>query len=97
MSAATHRHICAAILREAAPALLIASRDRPWASATFSGARHWFTLDVPADLAGDIVCALPEAEFALPGQLVADLAVTARQPMGPMVRLSVEALTVQAC
>lgn len=57
-------------------ALLLASRSHPWASATFTGARHRLRLAVPdTDAARAWADALPEAEFRLPRQLVADVAV----------------------
>lgn len=50
---------------------------RPWSSATFTGTRHRVVLALEADAAAWLD-ALPEAEFALRGHLVADLAVVAR-------------------
>lgn len=62
---------------------LVTATERPWASATFSGARHSLRLqialpdaDAPAPPGLD---RLPDHEFALPGQLVADCAVTVEQ------------------
>ncbi|MEQ1688704.1 MAG: hypothetical protein ABL874_09030 [Sphingopyxis sp.] len=59
---------------------LIEAQERPWASATFSGARHIITLrmrlegaDAPAPAA---LLALSDHEFTLPGEIVADCAVT---------------------
>ena len=53
--------------------------ERAWASITFSGARHRLRLrfdGVDAVEAGEMFIAfLPEHEFAIPGQLVADAAV----------------------
>ena len=58
---------------------LVAQRERAWASATFNGTRHCFTLcfaGAEAVARGEqLIAALPEHEFALPGQLVADAAV----------------------
>ena len=57
------------------PALLLRSRSRPWVSATFQGSRHRVWLATPdTDAARAWIAALPEAEFHLPRQLVADLA-----------------------
>jgi len=54
-------------------------RETPWASITFSGTRHEvsleFTGEQETDAAERLIEALPEHEFALPGQLVADAAV----------------------
>lgn len=59
---------------------LVAHEERPWASATFNGTRHTVTLHFVGDAAvadgEDFIAALPEHEFTLPGQLVADAAVT---------------------
>lgn len=54
--------------------------ERAWASITFAGARHMLTLLFAGEEAVDagerFIAALPEHEFALPGQLVADAAIT---------------------
>lgn len=57
-------------------AQVISHSETPWASITFAGARHRLALvfaGATAVEAGErFVAALPEHEFALPGQLVAD-------------------------
>jgi hypothetical protein len=62
-------------------ASLVAATSRPWCSATFIGAQHRLTLrladDAEGTRAGTLAAALPDAEFALPGHIVADLAVDA--------------------
>ncbi len=54
--------------------------EKSWASITFAGARHRVELvfeGTEAVAAGELFIAfLPEHEFAIPGQLVADAAVT---------------------
>jgi len=59
---------------------LLRHGERPWASATFAGSRHTVVLafvGAEAVAAGEgLIEALPEHEFALHGQLVADAAVT---------------------
>lgn len=55
--------------------------EKPWASITFEGARHTIELRF-AGLAGiaageNLIAALPDHEFAIPGQIVADVAITA--------------------
>jgi hypothetical protein len=57
---------------------LIDAHEREWASATFSGARHSITLDVPLTPADPPValCSLPDHDFALRGEIVADCTVT---------------------
>ena len=58
---------------------LVAHRQRPWASITFSGSRHELTLafsGIEAIAAGEaLIAVLPDHEFAIPGHLVADAAV----------------------
>ena len=58
-------------------AVLVATVQRPWASATFSGFRLSATFDFPAAAgAGERFCeALPDHEFTLPRVLVADAVV----------------------
>jgi len=67
-----------------------------WASATFAGARHIVTLTAADSSALDIWLAdLPEAEFFLPGHLVADLAVQHIERTGGRVTATIEILTVE--
>jgi len=74
---------------------LLRHAERPWASVTFSGTRHTIALcftGPEATAAGEAFLeAVPEHEFALPGQLVADAAVTVvGQEMVPEPKLTVE-------
>ena len=59
---------------------LLAQSERAWASITFAGARHGVTLlfaGEDAVAAGErFIAALPDHEFELAGQLVADATVT---------------------
>lgn len=61
-------------------ASLLAHDEKPWSSITFSGARHTLTLDFDgpeAVEAGErFIAELPDHEFAIPGQLVADATVS---------------------
>ncbi|MCW3849016.1 hypothetical protein OF829_17390 [Sphingomonas sp. LB-2] len=67
-----------------------------WASVTFTGARHMLTLAGTASPAlTRWIDALPEAEFALRGHLVADLSVEAVRREGAAVRVMLEVLTVE--
>jgi len=54
--------------------------ERAWASITFAGARHVLSIlfaGEEAVAAGErFLAALPDHEFAIPGQLVADAAIT---------------------
>lgn len=58
---------------------LLTHDEKPWASITFTGARHQLMLDfdgIEACKAGErFIAALPDHEFAIPGQLVADAAI----------------------
>lgn len=73
-------------LREALLALaggraeMLRHSEKAWASVTFEGSRHTLKLrfdGVEAVEAGELfIAALPEHEFAIPGQLVADATVT---------------------
>lgn len=71
---------------------VVDAEERPWASATFAGARHVMTVDLAgADAAVDRWLAdLPEFAFTMRHHIVADIAVAARGP-GNVV---IEALTV---
>lgn len=77
-------------------ATLVENGWRSWASATFSGARHWLVLSLPAGAgAGAWLAALPEAEFAIRGHLVADIVVVAVEPHMGATLVTLEALTVE--
>ena len=74
---------------------LLRHTDRPWASATFTGSRHTILLAFngnTAVAAGEaLIDALPEHEFTIPRQLVADAAVIAvEHTLLPQPRLQVE-------
>lgn len=70
----------AVLMLAEAQASLLAHEETPWASITFSGSRHELMLDFDgpdAVAAGErLVAALPDHEFAIPGQLVADATVS---------------------
>ena len=75
--------------------------ERPWASATFSGARHNFALvfeGIEAVAAGEgFIAALPDHEFRLRAQLVADATITAVEhdlTAGPRLRVEAELLVL---
>ena len=75
---------------------LVRHSERSWASATFSGTRHTVVLSftgAEAVAAGEqYMDALPEHEFAIAGQLVADAAVVAVEHSAlPETRLEVTA------
>lgn len=58
---------------------LLSHEEKPWSSITFSGTRHEVTLEfdgAEACVAGeDFIANLPEHEFTIPGQLVADATI----------------------
>jgi hypothetical protein len=69
--------------------------EKAWASITFEGARHTIELQFlggEAVSAGEaFVAALPDHEFAVPGQLVADATVTkVEHVLLPEERMTVE-------
>lgn len=86
-----------AVMRLAGPrAELLKHAERPWASATFSGTRHTITLTFAGEAgiaAGEaFAAALPEHEFAIRRQLVADAAIVEmEQGFMPTPHMLVEA------
>ena len=85
----------------AGQASIVSHSEKSWASITFAGARHRFELAFDGEAAveaGELfIVFLPEHEFMLPGQLVADAAVTAvdhRLAPEPRLRVSVELLVL---
>ena len=60
---------------------LLRHSERPWASVTFSGTRHTIALSfsgTEAVAAGEVfIVELPDHEFAISRQIVADAAITA--------------------
>ena len=88
-------------LREALLALsdhhgqVLTHSERAWASITFAGARHTLTVLFAGDeavAAGErFLVALPDHEFAIPGQLVADATIAeVEHRLLPYPRLVVE-------
>jgi hypothetical protein len=88
--------LLSALLRLAGSgAELIRHSERPWASVTFSGSRHNIVLAfavTEAVAAGEaFIAALPDHEFTIPRQLVADAAIIAvEHTLLPEARLIVE-------
>ena len=80
--------------------LLSDFRSTDWNSLTFAGERHEITLRIPgpgaAAVAALLVEGLEEADFAIPGQIVADIAL-AKPLQGQRdgsILIEIEALTV---
>ena len=96
-------HLRAALLALSGGHARIAShREKSWASVTFAGAHHRLDLlfDGPqAVAAGEIFLAeLPEHEFEIPGQLVADAAICEvdhRMLPAPRLAVSIELLLLE--
>ena len=91
-----------ALVRTAADAGIVlavtATAATPWASVTFTGARHRFTLVVaPSSALDGWLASLPEAELRLRGHLVADLAVLATTHATDLIEVALELLTVEDC
>ncbi len=83
---------------------VVAHDEQPWASVTFAGVRHRITLQftgADAIEGGEAMIAqLPEHEFTLPRQLVADAAVCAVKHAllpAPNLNVTCELLLVEDC
>lgn len=80
--------------------LLSDFRSTDWQSLTFMGERHVMDLRIPgpdaAALAARLTDGLADAEFAIPGQIVADIALERPPLENPdgSISLRIEALTV---
>ena len=80
--------------------LLTEFRSTDWQSLTFVGERHQMELRIPAPdatlLASRIFSGLAEAEFVIPGQIVADVGLEQPPLSNPdgSVTLYIEALTI---
>lgn len=82
--------------RAGCPVRIVAAEWTRWASVTFTGARHLLTLAAEASPALDAwLSALPEAEFALRGHVVADLVVDGVRREGDAATVRLEVLTVE--
>jgi hypothetical protein len=81
--------------------LLSDFRSTDWHSLTFAGERHRIDLRIPppkaAAIARCLTDRLGEADFRIPGQIVADIAVDGAMIEHPdgAVSLTIEALTVE--
>lgn len=89
------RALLSAVVRLAgSKAELLRHVERPWASVTFNGTRHTIALaftGAEAVAAGEVfIAALPEHEFTIPGQLVAEAAVVSVDHEVLAERLAIE-------
>lgn len=97
--------LLAAVMRLAGEkAELLRHGERPWASVTFSGSRHSIALafaGAEGMAAGEtFIAALPEHEFAISGQLVADAAVVSVEQAllpAPTMTVEIELLLLEDC
>lgn len=102
------RHDPAAKVEAAVKALaaghgqVVIHREAPWASITFAGARHTLSLSfsgrAAVEAAERMIAELPDHEFAIAGQLVADaqvLAVDHAMLPEPVLRVEVELLLLE--
>lgn len=92
------RLLCADFVNLADVSALIDASSVPWESMTLRGERHQVRLilsgpDAEA-IAARLKRLLPDHEFALPGLLVADLAITATDRTSTGLVLTLEALTL---
>jgi hypothetical protein len=82
--------------------LLIECRSAEWQSLTFVGERHELCFRIPGPDADEIVVHLTfelnEAEFSIPGQIVADIGLTKppRRESDGSIIIELEALTIVA-
>jgi hypothetical protein len=86
----------------AGQASVVSHTEKSWASITFAGTRHRLELTFTGDEAVAarelFIAFLPEHEFTLPGQLVADAAVVAvdhKLLPEPVLRVSIELLLLE--
>ena len=90
-----------ALLELAGRARLLSHTEKNWASITFAGSRHRYVLEfegAEAVEAGEcFIVFLPEHEFAIPGRLVADAAITEVDHMAspPLMRVTCELLLLE--
>lgn len=94
--------LIAIITEQLAPAQVIVKtiRSTPWASATFSGARHEVALMVTGPLACEraraFVANAPDVDFDVDDQIIVDIDVPRYQISGQGVDLTIECLSVEA-
>ena len=81
--------------------LLTEFRSTDWQSLTFIGERHQIRLRIPPPgaerIAASLVNGIEDAEFAVPGHVVADIALTSEPEQRPdgSILVELEALTVE--
>jgi len=97
-----HGRLSAALIDKAGGDCAVAETTlTPWASATFIGARHGIILILQGDDAAvraeALAAMLPDADFAIPGHIVADIGVDGITLVGEEeARLTLSILTIEA-
>lgn len=89
------RALCASARRAGATITIASHAASEWRSATFNGARHVVEASgADSDALDAWLAALEEAELAVPGHMVAELKIGARDHVGRDARFRVEGVTV---
>lgn len=90
-AACPHRRLSRLLAAELGAAFALGpSTLRPWASASFVGARHLYACEAPSGARACVQDRLAAVEWRLPGHIVADIAVEAHGDT-----LVIEILTVE--
>lgn len=98
VGARLERALIASAVAQGCTAALVDAAWVPWASVTFTGARHRLMLDLAeSPAAAAWLAALPELDLPLNGHLVADLVVATAEANDGQLHVVVEALTVEEC
>ncbi len=95
-----HGRLCAALVEIAGDGAIVEGDIRPWHSATFVGMQHQLSLVIQGEDAAArakaLATSLADAEFAIRGHIVVDLAVDIVVHDGPdLSRLSLCVLTLE--
>jgi hypothetical protein len=91
-----HTHLIRDLLAQVdGRATLQRSSSRRWASVTFTGARHRLSVVAPPPAADWLTERLDAIEFAIPGHLVADIALIGCRKTAGQFELEIEALTIE--
>ena len=85
-----------------ASVMIESDRETPWASATFSGTRHYFDMTVSGNdaiaAAANLGTMISEDRVSIAGHVIADILLSSHQLVQssnmPIVVLGIEALTV---
>lgn len=88
------------LAKPAMPATVEEIRSRHWASATFAGTRHHLVFSLngeDAEAAADALLeGIEEREFDLRNHFLADIRIVSRTSTGSAIRITLEALTLEA-